>query len=285
MSLKRNLITRVLLNQYHQGPPDALLASLSKESAKQILEVNVSSQDASYLFHEPKELARAVHYSWLRPVIEKFPPKMQPFLLTALPSKKCHTLSVLMKKKPYPERLSMPVRLYFLRLLTEKLKPPEILSCPYLPASTLTPLLGLSKGDIIRLIDFLGLHDLAIEIKHIVDKKYLKAIYNCLSIKKQHYLRICLHQKERLTTPRLGLDTWKGDCKTLEFLVHKRGLLRIGKGLAGQHEDFLWHLIHKLDAGRGAIIQRYYTKEEIPGVTQVLMQEILNLLNFFKKNE
>ena len=210
---------------------------------------------------------------------------MQPFFLTSLPKSKAVQVCALMKKPQHTARLALPVRLYLINMMALKIKPQDVMPAPFLPATSLSPLLAMRKGEIVQLIDFLGIYDLAEEIKHVVDKKYLRAIYNCLSIKKQHFLRLCLHQKERLTIPRLGLEKWQGDCKTLETILHKRGLLRLGKGVSGQHPDFLWHLVHRLDVGRGRIIEQFYAKEEIPGVTQALIQEILNLMNFFKKNE
>lgn len=285
MLSKRALMIRVMLNNFHQGAPDVVLSALSKEMANAILELDVSSQDAPHILNEPKHLVQHVHYSWLAPVIEKFPPKMQPFFLTALPKSKAFLLSEMVKKPLHPARLALSTRLHLLDIISAKLKPAAVLPAPYLPATSLSPLLSMRKGEIVQLIDFLGLYDLAEEIRRIVDKKHLKAIYNCLTIKKQHFLRICLHQKERLSIPRLGLDKWQGDCKTLENLLHKRGLFRLGKGISGMHPDFLWHLMHRLDVGRGRILQQCYVREEIPGVTQALIQEILNLMNFFKKNE
>lgn len=276
---------RAMLNHFHQGAPDLVLGSLAKDDAQNILGLEVASSDAPYLLNEPKELIRQTHYSWLTAAIEQFPVKMQPFFLTALPKSKAAQLSTILKKPLHPSRLALPVRLYLLNLVALKVKPADVLPAPFLPSTNLMPLLGMQKSEVVQLIDFLGLYDLAEEIRHIVDKNFLKAIYNCLSIKKQHFLRICLHQKERLSIPRLGLQKWQGGRKALEHLLHKRGLYRLGKGICGQHPDFLWHLVHRLDIGRGRILNHYFSKKEIPGVTQALIQEILNLMTFFKKNE
>lgn len=285
MSTKRALMIRVMLNHFHQGSPDALLSPLDKDSAQAVLEMDVSSHDASHVLEEPKHLVQHVHYSWLASALSQLPAKMRPFFLTSLPKSKAALLGEMMKMAPSSIRLPLSTRLYLLSLIAAKLKPAHILPAPYLPATNLSGLLSLKKGEIVQLIDFLGLYDLAEEIRHIVDKKYLKAIYNCLSVKKQHFLRICLHQKERLSIPRLGLEKWRGDCKSLDSLLHKRGLFRLGKAISGMHPDFFWHLTRRLDVGRGRILEQYYAKEEVPGVTQALIQEILNLMNFFKKNE
>lgn len=283
MSSKRDLIIRVMLNHFHQGAPEMVLASLPDGKAKGVLALELTSQDVPHLLNEPKELIQQVHYSWLVPVLQHFPEKMQMFFLSSLPKTKALLLSEMIKKPLHTTKMALPVRLYLLNMIAAKLKPANVLPAPFLPTTNLSPLLNMRKGEIVQLIDFLGLYDLAEEIRHIVDKKQLKVIYSCLSVKKQHFLRICLHQKERLSIPRLGLEKWQGDSKSLDSLLHRRGLLRLGKGMSGQHPDFLWHMMHRLDSGRGRILQQYYSKEEIPGVTQALIQEILNLMNFFKK--
>lgn len=285
MPFKRELMIKVMLNQFHQGAPEVALACLPAEVGKGVRGIETASQSAAYVLEEPKLLIQQTHYSWLAPVIQRFAEDMQPYLLSSLPKDKAVPISAMLKVPLLSKKMASSVRLYFLHKIALELKPASVLPMPFLAATSLTPLLSMRKEEIVQMADFLGLYDLAEEIKHIVDRRSLKAIYGCLSVKKQHFLRICLHQKERLSIPRLGLDRWQGERKTLDALLHSRGLLRLGKGVSGQTEDFLWHLMHHLDTGRGGILQRYYAAVEVPGVTQALIQEILNLMNFFKKNE
>ncbi len=283
MTPKCEMFLRVLMNKYHQAAPEALLSGLPPEQAQAVLNVDNNSQDVSQAVIQSKEIVKHIHYSWLVPIIEGLSPQMQPLFLSSLPSVSSQQLSKILKKPLHSTPLSPAVRLFLVNQLYAKIKPIDVLPVSYLPQTSMTVLLNYKKLELVELIDFLGLYDLAEEIRHIVDKRYLKAIYNGLSIKKQHFLRICLHHKEKLLPPRLGLEKWKGDSRELEKLLHQRGLIRLGKALAGQHPDLVWHLSHRLDTGRGRLIQKYYAKEEIPGITQALIQEILNLLNFFRK--
>jgi hypothetical protein len=126
------------------------------------------------------------------------------------------------------------------------------------------------------------MHDLSESIRHIVDKNQLKAIYNCLSPRKQQFLRMCLHQKEKITAPKLEIGRWDGDKKKLEQILHKRGLLRLGKALCGQHPQFFWYITRTFDTGRGAALARYYQEEPIPEISPLLIQQVLSLINFLK---
>src|SRR5262249_37799794 len=145
------------------------------------------------------------------------------------------------------KNIAPPIKSFILNMLYSYLKAEKHLPKEYLPESDLSALLKWSKKKLISLIDYLGLYDLAIEIRHIVNPNYLKNIYSCLTPKQQYFLKVCLHQKERLTTPKLGIDPTKQDCDRLKKLVHRRGLARLGKALAGQHMDAVWYLAHTLD--------------------------------------
>jgi hypothetical protein len=283
MTPKNALMIHMLMNRFHQGSPESLLSALQGDEAQEILKIGVSSQDISQAIPLPQEIVKQIHYSWLGSIVQKTPKKMQSVYLSSLPSSSAKQLSQTLNIPLHPQVLAPAVRLYLIQDLYRKLKPSDVLPAAFLPVNSLTGLLSFSKEDLINIIDFLGLYDLAEEIRHIVDKRYLKAIYSCLTIKKQHFLRICLHQKGKLTTSRLGLEKWQGDKTQLNRLLHKRGLLRLGKALAGLDPHFVWHLVHRLDIGRGNFLNSYYVTEEIPGVSQVLTQQILNLMTFFKR--
>ena len=92
-----------------------------------------------------------------------------------------------------------------------------------------------------------------------------------------------MHHKDKVATPSLGLDKWRGNCEKLKTVLQTRGLVRLGKALSGEHPDFIWHLIHILDTGRGQALLKYYSKSAVPGITSALAQQLANLMNFLKK--
>lgn len=283
MQLKSAIMLRVLINRYHQGAPVALLAGLPQEEAQLVLEQGIISSDASQVILRPSELlGNKIHYSWLLPVIETFNSGMQPLLISALPKESAQALSHLMNVPLLPSPVP-PIRKILLIALCRKFTKRTILPVQFLPETAVTPLGDLTKPELLELIDYLGIYDLAEEIRHIVDKVLLKSIYACLTAKKQHFLRICLHQKEKLKAAKIGLINWKGDAGQLERLLHRRGLMRLSYALSGQPRDFVWHLVHRLDVGRGRLLGKYFSDKEIPGVSAFLAQQALNTLNFLKR--
>jgi len=130
------------------------------------------------------------------------------------------------------------------------------------------------------LIDLMGLHDLAPEARRIVNPNYLKNIYTCLTPKQFHYLKICLHRKEPIIAPKLGLDPAKIESAQLRQTLHRRGLVRLGRALSGQHPDLIWHIAHVLDRGRGALLLQAHRPHESSAITSILEQQVLQAMHF-----
>lgn len=282
MELKSAIMLRVLINRFHQGAPESLLTALSKAEAQDVLAHTISSIEAPQVIVQPSVFLNDIHYSWLQPILETFSPCLQPLLISALPESSAEPLSVLMKHSLLKLR-SEASREFLLSTLCRKMMVNAPLPVIFLPETFATQLALLSKAQLIELIDMLGIYDLAEELRHIVDKVLLKAIYGCISTKKQQFLRMCLHQKEKLKAGKIGLVNWKGDGVQLGRLLHRRGLLRLSYALAGQASDLVWHIVHHLDVGRGQIIQKNFCSKEVPGVTVFLSQQIINTLNYLKK--
>lgn len=284
MQAKSAIIMRVLINRFTKGSPDTALKFLPEEEIKQVASYNIASNDIKPIFAQPEDLISKIHYSWLQPLIEKLPKEAKPLALSSLPEEQAlrlgHSLHVESASKP----LSPMVKSYILNQLYKQIKGiDKILPFEYLPETQMTILGHSSKQDLVELIEFLGINDLSEEIRHIVDRKILKNVYTCLTPKEQQYLKICMHHKDKVATPSLGLDKWSGNCDKLKTVLQTRGLVRLGKALSGEHPDFMWHLIHALDTGRGQALLKYYSKSAVPGITSALAQQVSNLMNFLKK--
>ena len=277
------MFLRVLINRYHTGSPDPLLRFLPQEDAQQVLAHNIVSPELSPLLNHAQIIIDRIHYSWLQPAIAKISAALQSFFIASLPQKLGLSLQRHMEPKPKATALTEPLKPFFLQKLYKTLNADDLLPIEYLPVSPLTPLLRWSKQEIVDLIAFLGLHDLASEIRQIVDKHALKSVYACLSSRQTHYLKMCLHQKDQVVSSPLKINYKQLDCDHLMKELHRRGLMRLGKALSGQHPDFIWYLSHTLDTGRGQLLSQFYSQQPIPKVTQALTVQVTNLMNFLKK--
>lgn len=270
-------ILKLLINRYAPAEREALLQFLPREEAYSVTSCDIESSDLTPLFEQPKRSLASIHYSWIQPAIEKFPIELQKAVISCLLPEQISGLKV-----SSPLHLSAFSKSFFIEQLYEKLEIGNHLPPEYLPGTELSPLLHWSKGELIEIIDFLGLHDLASEVRQIVNRNHLKNIYSCLNSKQLYYLKACLQQKELIVSPKLGIDPTAQDCVKLKLIVHRRGLSRLGKALCGQHPDMVWHLSHSFDMGRGNILLKDFRPIELPRITNVLRQQVVSLMNFLK---
>ena len=155
----------------------------------------------------------------------------------------------------------------------------------FLPKNELSVLTRISKDELVRMIDLLGIYDLTDETRTILDNKQIKAIYKCLTPTQRKFSNYCLHQREKIASSRLNLSNWNGDSDELQRRIHLRGIARLGKALSGQDEQLIWYIVHTLDTGRGHLLQKNIEKEAVPKVTPALSQQVLQTLNHLQKKE
>lgn len=283
MEAKGWIMLRILLNRYHQESGlENFLRGQSQEFVQNVLSQDVHSIDPSQAFTRPEEALSKVHYSWVVNAFNDIPKEMHPLMVSLLPEPQKALVSKTLNLPIKEKRIAPQLRSYLLHRLMPALKREHVLIPEFLPKSPFKPLLELKKGEILEIIDLLGVYDLAHEMRHVVDNKTVKKIYENLTPNKQKFLRSVLHQKEKLVTPRLYLEKWNGETKVLEDQLHQRGMLRLGKALSGQHPDLVWHIVHSLDTGRGKFLMRVLSTEEVAGITTALTQQVINVLNFLK---
>ena len=285
MQQKGWLMLRILLNRFHEGSAEAIVKAVSPDDVKMILNQNIQSKDVGPILSYPSDVLTKIHYSWLQPELDKLPKNVLEVAISLLPDPIKTKLREAFKIKAESFNFSAPVHKFLLNHLFKHVYKDDPLPLDYLPSSPMTPLAKFQKEDLIEVVDYLGLYDLAEEIRQIVHKKQIENIYKCLSNKKHLYLRQCLHQKEKLVTQSLQLERWNGDCQKLAKLLHHRGILRLGYALSGQHTDLVWYITHLLDSGRGEKLLSYVQKEEIPGVTQALRLQVKNVLDYLNQTK
>lgn len=286
MHPKSAVILRVLLNKYYKGSPDSFLGCLSEEEIAQVSKVETTSEDPSIALRSSLKKIEQIHYSWFIPYLENLPQNAKLAAIASLPPAHIKMVTQRLKLKDPLPILPKIAQSFLSSLIYKKnLGKEEPLPKEYLPKNPFSILSEMNKNELVEFVEFLGLHDLADELRHVVDQKTLRMVYSCLSQRQQQYLRFCMQQKERVAGQRLGLEKWGGDCEKLRVTLQGRGILRLGKALCGENRDFVWHLAHTFDSGRGQTLIRYYSESPIPGITQTLSQQVQSLLNIYKKKE
>ena len=283
MDEKSALMLGLLVNRYHQKSPEKFLKSIPSAFTKEVSLGDLPHDQPALCLEHPRHKIEVLHYSWLIPYFKKTYPSLMNALLTVLTEKQRKGVVKILKISYQEQTIAQPVQNFLMHDLIKKLEVGPILPRSCLPQTSLTLLSSFTKDQILELVDYLGVYDLTEEVKRILDKKYLKNIYNCLHPLKLKFLRQCLHQKTRIISSRLGLQHWEGKCEELQAILHRRGLLRLAKALSGQHPDLIWYVTHILDTGRSQIIYNQVQIKENPSVTAGLIQQVQTVLNFIHK--
>lgn len=221
-----------------------------------------------------------VHWSWFLPTLKTYPEMEQKLFLSAVDPYAAKNLAKALILSANGQDISEMGRSFIRKILLDSLLGPHdrLLPKEYLPPSPLNSLLNLPKKELTRLIDLLSLHDLAAELRQIVETKILKKIYSLLSEEERKFLKLAMAHKDPFALGRLGMERWDGSEESLRTLLHKRGLARFGAGLSGQDPDFIWYICHQLDIGRGTALYKLCAKEPIHGVTDAIVRQIEELL-------
>jgi len=283
ISPKRALFFRILLNRYHAGVGEAFLKNLPKEEVSEIFKQHIDSVETSGALAWTHDVLGRIHYSWLEPVIRKLPNSLQKPMVAAFSDHQSSKLAKLLDFELSSSKLAVPVKKFLLDQFFHYWQPLDALPTNYLPVSKLSPLLSLSKADLVKVIDLLALYDVAEALRHIVDKNKLKSIYRCLTNQQQTFLRTCLHKKERVTAPKLEIEKWDGDPVKFNLILHRRGMFRLSMALSGQAASFLWSVVHILDVGRGTAILKHYQATEVAGITPFMIGQVLVIIDFLKQ--
>jgi hypothetical protein len=281
MTPKATTLLKVLLNRYHKGPLEEVFRYLPASDAESLKKNQNESQDLEAALAQPEDLIKMVHYSWLKPFLEKQSKNLIPLFLSCLPNEKAAKLSQSLQISPSP-KVPIPLKFFLLQQINKSVFNQNLLLPPYLPESPLNSLVELSKPELLTLVDYFGLYDLADTIRQVVDKRVIKQLYSCLTPRKQEFLRQVLHQRERLVSTHINLEKWRGDCQEIKHTIHLRGLLRLGLALADQHPDLVWLVCHILDIGRAAVLTECLKKEKPQGVGPALTQQLIQLMKFLK---
>jgi hypothetical protein len=271
------MMVNIFLNKYHPQNKKLLLKYFPPEEQKSLIEQNIESTDLSLVFDYPYTVLKKIHYSWIQPVIAKFPLQLQPMAIAALPEEQRERLKKGAKKAPCPF-----VKSYYINTFSKLLELDHHRPLEFLPQTELSTLMQWSKGQLVELIDFLGLYDLASTVRQIVDRNTLNNIYRSLSKKQLGFLKICLHQKERISSPKLNFDPSSTDQERIRSVIHRRGLTRFTKSLCGQHPDFVWMIAHLFDKGRGEVLLKEFRQQDETRVTEILKQQVMAVMNFLQ---
>lgn len=263
---------------------DALLRCLTPECAAELEALPALSFERGAGIESPEDALAKIHYSWLAPFLRSLPENEIKLFLSPLTSEQIKGLKqslLLSNTIPAPSPLG---REFLQKTLFETIATEDLLPISLLPQDPLNGLLELTSEELNSLIDLLSMHDLSIEIRHIIETSKLKEIYGLLSKAQTTFLKTLLHKREPVSFKKMGLLSWKGDRDALLSMLLQRGINRIAKALYEKNPSLLWHIAHRLDADKGQLMIKLCTALDHPRASLLLSDQVVELVNALKTN-
>lgn len=256
-----------------------LFQSLSQEDQQILHELPTAFyRDPAEGFEEASANLPEIHYSWLTPLFRTFAENEVRLFLSCLTEKQAKGLKKQLLFTNHGVEVKVVARPFLQNTLWEKVADKEILPLACLPESPLNPLLEIEAGSLLNLIDFLGMHDLATQVKQTIDTARLKQIYAALSKDELAFVKTLLLSKEPLTFKIMELQKWDGKEESLRALIHQRGLNRLAKALYTPDGSLAWHISHRLDIERGELLLKLSTPLEHARGIEILTDQITEIL-------
>jgi hypothetical protein len=261
---------------------DSLLRCISKELAEELLSLPPFSFERQADVEAPEEELSKIHYSWLAPFLRSLPENEIKLFLSAMSDEQIEGLKeslLLSNALPTPSQLG---KTYLRKTLFEMIATDDLIPVCLLPEESLNDLLSLSFEEINSLIDLLSMHDLSIEIRHIIETSKLKEIYALLTKAQTTFLKTLIHKKEPVSFKKMGLLGWKGDTQALSSMLLQRGINRIAKSLYGKSPSLLWHVAHRIESDKGQLLMKLCTALDHPRASALLSEQVVELIGVLK---
>ncbi len=278
------LVCKAFLEKCQPSEREALLGFLPEKDKQLIERLPVPSMDLKRGFLPLKKILERIHFSWFAPHLRTLSENDIRLFLSALSGEQAEGLkNVLLFSDHFPELTESAESYIHAIFLKKLLKNEELLPINLLPASPLNALLDLGQEQLENLVRYLGLHDLAFEMRQIIETAKLKRIFGTLTKNEKDYLQALLPQKEQVVLKRVQIQNWDGRRESLKSLIEQRGLQRLGKALYGEHPTLIFFVAHRVDISMGQELLKACTKIELAKAKQHLINQIVKIMVFVKK--
>jgi hypothetical protein len=271
---------RAYLQRLPETHQQRLLKLLSQKDLTRLQETQETSWNPSFGPAGRKEQLKRIHYSWFIPFLEGFSEHDQILLISSLEHEVQKKLKIAMhlseEQIPVSEFAKGYMHALLLHWITEEQK--EFLPFFLLPMDPLNALLEFDTNQLIQLIDYLGLFDLAQEMHKVIESTKLKKLYTLFSKKQRMFIQELSQEKEHLHVPPLRLEKWDGNTQKLKNLIHTRGLNRLAKALYSSDKNLLWHIQHALDTLRGNALKKYATLVPDERTKKILLDQVQKVI-------
>ncbi len=284
MTLSTRIILQAFLKRCQPKEREELMQYLAQDQQQAMATFPAPLGDPLQSEETPEKLLDWIHTSWISPFLRTLSEREIGLFLASLSPEKSASVGrdlLYTSKLPSISDLGKTfLQITLAHYLTAEMD--ELLPIACLPKSPLSDLIELPIGTIPLFLNLLGLHDLSLEVKQIIDRQKLSKIYETLTEIQHQYLKILLQSYEPVAFSSMGLLNWNGDQEKLKLLIEQRGANRLAKALYGQNPSFSWYVLHRFDVEKALLIRKLSTPIDNPRASHLLTEQVVELINYIK---
>jgi hypothetical protein len=205
-----------------------------------------------------KELLDKIDESWYLEVLSKYSKPDLVFYLSLFPEKKRVSLAEKLSCDLPFYSFSKELEIYHLNILFGELFSGTLpLPLSYLPDSPISFLLNSTPEKLNKLSFYLGLFDVSIELKSVINGSILKNIEKALFPDEINFCRNLSEFRQVFSLGQMGLSSWNEDSDSLREVIFNRGLYRLSIGIRDENSDFIWYIKHTLSKNSALMIEKF----------------------------
>lgn len=270
-----------------QGAPtkDKLIRFLPENEQKALKSLPSTEKNPLSASFDEADFISSVHHSWLMPLMREATELEVSLYLAALEAPLASKIQKeLLFSKAVPQ-LTAVAKDFITHIAYSHLTQDQenFLPKEMLPHSPLTSLLDLTVDQLRAVIEYLGLHDLSVDMKQIIDNTKLKKIYAALTKESSTYLSHISSKKEPVIFKKIELQRWDGKSDSLKKLVTHRGINRLAKALYPENESLKWHITRKVSVEDAQLLMSLCKPLEHAKATTLLVHQILEVMPLTQK--
>ncbi len=278
-----SIVCKAFLQKCPQEKRERFLRFLPQQKQAELQELPSSFyKDPTRGIAPEEEYLKKLHFSWFTPLFRTFSESEVRIFLSALMTEQIEGLKKLLLFSNHGAALTPFSRPFVQKTLWHMIQEKSLLPIECLPDSPLNQLLELHHNELVSLIDLLGIHDLSLVVKQIIDKTKLQHIHAALTSSEYAFLNTLLLKKEVLSFKPFSLEKWDGKPASLRALIQKRGMNRLAKALYSSENSLLWHVSHILDMPRGELLSSLATPLDGPRAKEILIGQVVELFPLLK---
>lgn len=175
---------------------------------------------------------------------------------------------------PYnlPPRLNQLAAEQLLEITFGKEKP---IPLSFLPDEKLSFLAKATHKDLLTLCQNLGLFDVVIEIRKIIQSALLKQLETAFTLEELTFLRDIHNYQKGVQLGEMGLKNFTGNRAELRDIILNRGLHRLSLALFGSSKYLLWHILHIFSLDEAAKLKGFQTKAKSTASPDFFIDQVI----------